>query len=140
MIDGKATSRRADGSLVKTPGKVGVGGLVKLSGSHTWGATKKWMVRNGWRDFGGQPFHHWLVEQNSAFGKLVPDVLKNQPWNIMRMQSFVAHQIIHAPDTLFVYRLANGTPGWAKGVVTSISGRLAAQFEPGSNDENDDGP
>lgn len=70
--------------LGKVVGKVGLEGLVKSEGSHTWEATTKWLTTQGWREFQGETFHHWLVPRG-GWGRMVPDILKNQPYNLMRM-------------------------------------------------------
>jgi RHS repeat-associated protein len=108
-------------SLATTAGKVGVEGLVKVSGSHTWDATRKWVAREGWRDFSGQAFHHWAIPQN-GWGRIVPDVVKNQPWNIMKL-SPEAHTELHQMEGLA--RVWNGTPTWFKVAVFDASGKAA---------------
>ena len=56
---------------------------LKTVGSHTWGATSKWMrSRSIMPRAPGQQWHHWLFERNQGIGRRVPGWLKNQPWNI----------------------------------------------------------
>ncbi len=56
---------------------------LKTVGSHTWGATSKWMRSRGIMPRApGQQWHHWLFERNQGIGRRVPGWLKNQPWNI----------------------------------------------------------
>ncbi|MFC4158952.1 hypothetical protein [Chitinimonas lacunae] len=38
-------------------------------------------------DPNGVQRHHWLFERNQGIGKRVPDVVKNQPWNINPIRS-----------------------------------------------------
>jgi len=126
-------------SLVTAAGKVGVAGLVRLGGSETWGAAKGWMVRNGWREFKGQPFHHWLIPQGE-WGKVVPGLIKNQPWNILRISeegvSDGLHIMLHegttgAGETMGIaQRLLMGSPTWAKVLLINMGLRGASQFEP----------
>lgn len=108
-------------SLITAGAKVGVEGLVKTSGSHTWDATRKWMTREGWRDFPGQQFHHWAIPQG-GWGEAVPDVIKNQPWNIMRMTA-EEHTALHQMDG--AARVINGTPDWAKVAAADAAGKAA---------------
>jgi len=107
-------------SLATAVGKVGVRGLAKTTGSHTWDATRKWMSRQGWRDFPGQEFHHWAIPQ-SGWGEAVPDVIKNQPWNTMKMTS-EEHTALHQMDGFD--RLWNGAPNWAKVAGADAAGKL----------------
>jgi RHS repeat-associated protein len=97
-------------SLFTAVGKVGVEGLVKVAGSHTWDATRKWMTTQGWRDFPGQAFHHWAIPRN-GWGSIVPDVIKNQPWNIMKMTG-EEHTLLHQMEGF--ERIWKGIPSWAK--------------------------
>ncbi len=90
--------------------KVGFKGLVKVGGSHSWSATKTWMIKNGWRDYKGQHFHHWMLEQSEGIGKNAPTWLKNQPWNLKGIPQSLAqrygvrpfdiHNAIHGDNTL----------------------------------------
>lgn len=113
--------------LAKAAGKVGWAGLVKTGGSHTWRNTKSWMVRRGWRDFTEQPFHHWLFPQN-GWAKDVPEVVKNQPYNILRVSNQTFHNAIEgkgAMKFLLPGRLWYGSPTWAKLLLVEILGRSA---------------
>jgi RHS repeat-associated protein len=108
-------------SLFSAAAKVGVEGLVKVGGSHTWDATRTWMTREGWRDFPGQNFHHWAIPQG-GWGEAVPDVIKNQPWNIMRMTA-EDHTALHQMEG--AARVLNGTPTWAKVAAADAAGKAA---------------
>jgi hypothetical protein len=89
-------------------------GGAKLAGSHTWNATRKWMGKKGdLEKF--QHGHHWAIPQRSA----VPDVIKNQPWNIKGMPNPETHGRLHGryggkPQFGFVKRFVEGTPRWFK--------------------------
>jgi hypothetical protein len=100
-------------------------GGMKLVGSHTWNATRKWMGRNGMLDF-GQHGHHWLIPRNE-WGAKIPDVVKNQPWNIKGLDA-ETHGRIHGrykgkPQYNPVQGAVIGTPGWAKVVAGSDATR-----------------
>jgi hypothetical protein len=120
---------RAVGGAV---GKFGWKGLAKIGGSHTWSATGKWLTRTGWRQFAGQELHHWLVPRKT-WGKLIPDAIKNQPWNLLGMPDDlgVLHDAIHGTGKLemgIAGRLWYGSPLWAKGLLGSGVGRAIDAF------------
>jgi len=97
-----------------------VKGGFKFAGSNTWNATRKWMGKNGFLD-AGQQGHHWLIPQN-GWGKDVPDIVKNQPWNIKGMPSREIHGRIHGnyggmPQFNLMQQLHFGMPAWAKTVA-----------------------
>jgi hypothetical protein len=110
------------GSAVKALGK----GAFKL-GSHTWGATRGWYGRT--RGLAkGTPVHHWAIERNGPIGKYVPDVIKNQPWNLNPMPDQAFHTRVHGkgPDPFGpLGRWWNGTPDWAKNAEANAVGRGA---------------
>jgi len=112
------------GSVVKGLSK---GGL-KLAGSHTWDATRKYLrkTRKYWGvDHPLGPFlktrqegHHWLIPRN-GWGEAVPDVIKNQMWNIKPMRNKVIHgRIRHPVGELPRFNPVegwwHGTPAWSK--------------------------
>lgn len=113
-----AVSDLAPGAFaVKTVAKAGIKGAVKSGGSHTWGATRKWMGKNGLLE-PGQHGHHGMIPRG-GWGKIVPDSIKNQPWNITAMPTPVVHGRIHGPYAGLpqygrVERYWRGTPDWAK--------------------------
>lgn len=92
------------------------------SGSHTWGATRKWYGRT--REVPkGEHVHHWFIERNSTIGKYFPDWFKNQPWNLMHIEateelsSAAMHTAIHGEGRNAFNgfgRLYYGTPDWAQ--------------------------
>jgi RHS repeat-associated protein len=85
------------------------------TGSNSWRATRDWYGKINDLE-PGTPVHHWLIEQNSDFGKLVPDWLKNQPWNLMPMESRDFHNAVHGwgPNAFNAFEAAwHGTPDWA---------------------------
>ncbi|SCY35580.1 RHS repeat-associated core domain-containing protein [Desulfoluna spongiiphila] len=106
----------------------GVGKGAFKVGSHTWTATSKWLSKSGWRQYKGQHMHHWLFHRNQGLGKYVPDVIKNQPWNLMAMPNAIFHMSIHgkgkAPFNA-AEKIWHGTPRWFKAMLFSGSVRVA---------------
>ncbi|MFZ2725171.1 MAG: RHS repeat-associated core domain-containing protein [Methylococcaceae bacterium] len=113
-------------------GGFGDGAFTWKAGSNTWGATRKWLAKNVWNLNKGQEVHHWFIEQRSTIGKMIPDQIKNQPWNLNPMPSLEWHDFLHNIDP--VSRTVLGAPGWAQG---SLIGSGVAIF--GGNGENDCG-
>lgn len=107
----------------------GIGkGLVKCGG-HSWPATRKWLGRIGLAE-SWQPVHHWAIPQN-RWGKFIPAYIKNQPFNLMGMESRVFHNAVHGigseafnPINQFIY----GTPGWFKALLISEYGRVSNEI------------
>ena len=118
-------------------GTVGLKGVAKWTGSHTWSATSKWLAKVGLRDGPGQVFHHWLIPRNQ-WGKKVPEFIKNQPWNLLKytdetMPGYKARDVHNAVEgkrsksglslnmsRRFVY----GVPNWAKHLPASTAGHV----------------
>jgi len=105
-------------------------GALKIGGSHTWKATRSWLNDVGRAEFKGQHFHHWLFERNGGIGRFVPDVIKNQPWNLMALpgSNFATSNAYHTwlhHGTNLAERLWYGTPAWAKAAAASAVGRGA---------------
>jgi hypothetical protein len=106
-------------------------GGFKLAGSHSWGATRKWM---GVQKFlgHGQPGHHWLIPQN-GWGRKVPEIIKNQPFNIKGMPNAEVHGRLHGrykgkPAFNPAQKFMAATPTWFKtmaGADTVRGGLLA---------------
>jgi RHS repeat-associated protein len=119
-------------SLFTAAGKVGVEGLVKVSGSFEWkNGVRPWLNDVGWSEFKGQQFHHWLIPQG-GWGELVPNFIKNQPWNLMRMPEGAAGDLLH--DAIHGWgrkgmrmpgRLWHGSPTWAKVALADAAGKSA---------------
>jgi RHS repeat-associated protein len=99
---------------------VGKGAIWKLGG-HSWPATRKWLVNIGWVE-AGEEGHHWLLQQNQGIGRNVPNVIKNQPYNIMSLTK-AEHTAVHQMTGL--ERLWYGTPTAAKAAALSAGGRVA---------------
>ena len=103
-------------------------GAFKIGGSSSWKATRTWLQQTGRVEYTGQHFHHWLFERNQGIGKFVPDVIKNQPWNLMGLpgvdqaSSNAFHQWLHHQANP-AERLWHGTPAWSKALGVSSGGR-----------------
>lgn len=105
-------------------------GAFKLTGSHSWSATRAWLRETGRVEYPGQHFHHWLLERNQGLGKYVPDAVKNQPYNLMGLPGtdFATSNEFHVwlhHEANPAQRLWYGTPAWAKAAAGSVSGRGA---------------
>lgn len=120
------TDLTGEGYVLKSLGK---GGL-KVVGSHAWKDTRKWLGPEGKGMLAkGQHGHHWLIPQN-GWGKSVPDVIKNQPWNIKPMPTPETHarmrgKVGDKPQFDAVERYVQGTPAWWK-VQNGVWGAHAA--------------
>jgi RHS repeat-associated protein len=123
------------GTAVKAIGKLGLKGLVKVGGSHTWDATSKWATKTGLREYSGQHLHHAIIAQNSKLGKLIPEAIKNQPFNLkpvrchekLGLTSQQMHNAIHGKGPIKFNKAARlwyGTPDWTKRTGLYIGGRV----------------
>jgi hypothetical protein len=117
----------SDVALVKSFATAAGKGLFKL-GSHTWPATSKWLTKVGWREFRGQEMHHWLIPQR-RWGKGIPNVVKNQPYNLLAMRSAAFHAAVEGrggePFSL-LERLWHGSPSWFKLLLVNGIGHEAS--------------
>jgi hypothetical protein len=102
-------------------------GSFKLSGSHNWKQTRKWLGQKGLAEK-GQHAHHALIP-NGGWGKAVPDIVKNQPWNFKMTETPLHHIRIHGASRKFglpqfnaVERYVHGTPRWWKAANGSAVG------------------
>lgn len=83
-----------------------------------WANVRQRLGASGWAAR-GQDIHHWLIPRN-RWGSSVPDVVKNQKWNLMRMSSRAEHFRVHGwsfdgqPGYNLLTRLWRGTPTPAK--------------------------
>ena len=111
-------------------------GALKLSGSHAWRSkpwddvhgVRKWMGEKGHLK-PGEHGHHGIIPQN-GWGKVVPDYIKNQPWNIKGLDA-VTHGRIHGRYTVDGVKLPrfnpaervwHGTPTWTKPAAAGVAG------------------
>gem|GEM_PF-3409500 len=108
-------------------------GVAKLTGSVTRSAARSWMGRQGALK-AGEIGHHWAIAAGSKIGKMVPNIIKNQPWDYLRiadgsikgLPALIAHQGLHGVGDVplsFMERMYYGTPGWAKAAAVSGGGR-----------------
>jgi hypothetical protein len=105
-------------------------GAFKVSGSHSWGATRKWMGKLGVAG-DAQHVHHWAIPKG-GWGKRVPDFIKNQPWNGRPMETPLHHVRTHGASRKFglpqfnaLERYWHATPGWWKAANGSLAGHTA---------------
>jgi len=105
------------------------------TGGVAWSTVRRWMGKTG-RAEARQELHHWAIPQGS-WGKNVPNVIKNQPWNLMPMESLELHDAIHGWGEMSkAERLMYGTPDWFKALLISESGRVGNELrDQGQNDQ-----
>ena len=102
-----------DGNVLKS------GPVPRSTGGYwDWSNVRQRLGSSGWAE-SGQDVHHWMIPRN-GWGKNVPDVVKNQKWNLMRMPSRSEHFRVHGwsfdgqPGYNLPTRLWRGTPTPAK--------------------------
>lgn len=98
--------------------------------SYKWDAARDRMVNNGYLKK-GEPGHHAFIERNGPIGKRVPDIIKNQEWNITPLPDAKTHGRIHhkwKTDPRFdpITRTIVGSPPWAKAAAAGAAGDGAA--------------
>ncbi len=119
----------SDVFLVESIGE-GIGkGAWKL-GSHSWSATRKWMVNKGYAG-AGEPLHHWAVSQATA-KKFGLEAVTNQPWNLLKFSTQSMHMraghglnYLGQPGYGLIGQFLYGTPTWFKAGIVSGGGRIA---------------
>jgi RHS repeat-associated protein len=111
------------------------------TGSHAWKATRQWYGKGRELPKFTQ-VHHWFIEQNSTIGKLVPEFIKNQPWNLHplyateEISSQALHTAVHGegPNPFNVLgRWWYGTPDWAKNLQINLGGKAANEVRGEGN-------
>ena len=121
-------------AAVTAVGKAGVSGLVK-GGSHSWGATRRWLGKLGIAEK-YQPVHHWLVSRE-WFAGTKWEALFNQRWNLLPLDPPPGwtmdrwHKAIEGkvPGLNPAERVWYGTPDWAKAAAGSAAGRGVSGME-----------
>jgi hypothetical protein len=105
-------------------------GAFKVSGPHDWKSVRKWMGQQGFAAK-RQPVHHWAIPQR-GWGKVVPDWIKNQPWNGRPMETTLHHIRTHGQSLKFglprfnaLERYWHATPRWWKAANASAVGHTA---------------
>jgi hypothetical protein len=106
--------------LVKTLATAAGKGAWKLGG-HSWKATRKWMLKNGYVS-SGEPLHHWAIPQSTA-KKYGLEWLANQPWNLKKFTTHSMHmraghgmRYLGEPGYNKIGQLWYGTPTWTKSI------------------------
>lgn len=107
----------ASGATIKAARFYSAARFTISSRSWKWGNVSSSLKRPKWGlGTPGQDLHHWLIPSNT-WGSVVPNRIKNQPWNLMSMRSQSWHRSIHGvgrePLSL-PSRLWHGSPNWAK--------------------------
>ena len=121
-------------AAVTAVGKAGVSGLVK-GGSHSWGATRRWLGKLGIAEK-YQHVHHWLVSRE-WFAGTKWEALFNQRWNLLPLDPPPGwtmdrwHKAIEGkvPGLNPAERVWYGTPDWAKAAAGSAAGRGVSGME-----------
>lgn len=114
----------------------------KPPGGH-WTQGVSHQLRKKWGMIGsGKELHHWLVPQKS-WGKLVPNYIKNRPWNLKVAGSRAAHARI---DTAFsvkgvtpyplLVRPWMAMPNWAR--ATTVGGGIGIGYGISEGLDNDE--
>jgi hypothetical protein len=113
-------------------------GIAKLTGSTTRAAIRSWACRKGLAK-GGEILHHCFIAVNSPTGRRIPEVIKNQPWNLLKVvagkgrSAMEFHQALHGVGTdpfNAMERLLFGTPHWSKAAVVSTAGHAESRYGP----------
>ena len=105
-------------------------GAFKVTGSHSWRQTRKWLADKELAAK-NQHVHHALIP-NREWGKWVPEIIKNQPWNLKAMETPLDHIRIHGRSRKFdlprfnrLQRYWYGTPRWWKAANGSLAGHIS---------------
>ncbi|HRG11326.1 MAG: hypothetical protein IT213_08675 [Cytophagales bacterium] len=100
-------------------GKILLKGGIKLTGSHTWGATKSYWTKNGITELMGGSKHHWLISQSWMKQSPTLMAIGNQPWNIIKFTDHATHMRFAHGKTFrgveglgLLGRAWYGTPTW----------------------------
>jgi len=118
---------------------VAKGGLEAFKlGNKPWNSYRRFYLESGFAK-PGEPLHHWLLEQNGSIGKHIPDMIKNQMWNLKGFANQAEHMTLaHGqtylgrPGANFLQQLWFGTPTWPKLFTLSYGGRGAIQIGLGN--------
>ena len=113
-----------------------VKGGIKIAGSSSWNATRKYYLKKGFAK-PNQPLHHWLIHQKGLIGKHIPNGLKNQMWNLKSFSNASIHMRAgHGKSYLgqkgygILGQMWYGIPDWPKLFISSFGGRgIISLFE-----------
>ena len=107
----------------------GIGRGAWKIGSHSWSATRKWMLNKGYVK-SGEPLHHWAISQATA-KKYGLQSIANQPWNLMKFSTQAEHmRLAHGQmyngieGASALGQLYYGTPSWFIAGTISTGGRI----------------
>jgi hypothetical protein len=65
------------------------------------GATRAWYGRS--RDLvANTEVHHWLLQQNQGIGRYFSEIIVNQPWNLVPIESGVVNGAKYSSKTIHV--------------------------------------
>ena len=126
--------------LIKTTASMLEKGAWKV-GSHTWGATRKWLGKHGYAE-AGEHVHHGIIPRGE-WGSKVPDWFKNQPWNLKPLDPPAGidantwHRMVEGkePGLTALGRWWEGTPDWLRFTEISGGGRIGNVMR---GDDSDD--
>lgn len=103
-------------------------GAFKIAGSHSWGATRRWMLKHNYTRR-GEDLHHWAI-RNATGKKYNIEAISNQPWNLVNFANHgihirAGHGMRYMGDDALglTWQLWYGTPHWFKAAGTSTVGR-----------------
>lgn len=112
------------------------------AGAHSWGATRKWLLKHG-HVKKGEPAHHWLIHREVG-EKYNIEWFVNQPWNLKNFPTDSQHfrfghgwKWKNLPPGMWYQRLWYGTPMWPKATSGSYGGRIFYQTMDGFTDNED---
>lgn len=122
------------GSIAKGIAKGGLfvaENAARKKAPYAWSKARKWMQEQRFIK-AGEHGHHWAIPQKQ-WGKVVPDWIKNQPWNIKSMDPITHWRLEHRVGALPRFgpaeRIWRGTPAWSKAAAGSVVGRSASAAE-----------
>lgn len=112
------------------------------AGSHSWGATRKWLLKHKYVK-ADEPSHHWLIRRTVGKKKHI-EWFVNQPWNLKTFPSAAEHfryghgwKWDNLPPGTWYQRLWYGTPMWPKATSGSYGGRLIYETIDGFTDNDE---
>jgi RHS repeat-associated protein len=122
----------SDVFLVKAIAKgIAQGGIQALAkGNASWGTYRNFYTNSGFATK-SQRIHHGLIEQNSLFGKNVPNFIKHQMFNLKPFANQATHmRLAHGqtyygvPGSNFLGKIYYGTPSWVWPASFSTIGHI----------------
>jgi hypothetical protein len=131
FLAGDVAKAVAKGGFYALKGPIG-----EAAAAQTWKRVSAKMRDEGMLE-AGQHGHHWFVPQK-GWGKIVPDVIKNHPINIMAMPDTATHMRITGrykglPRFNPFERYWYGTPTWSKVATVDAVGHPIAAATAGDH-------